>query len=97
MEGQTLGHYTIQERLGAGGMGEVYRARDEKLGREVALKILPQDFASDEKRVARFHRLAKLSMIRAPSSASTNPSKKKLVHLVRSLGLINRTLKGATP
>ena len=45
MIGQRLSHYTILDRLGKGGMGEVYLARDEKLGREVAQKILPQDFA----------------------------------------------------
>ena len=61
MIGRKLSHYTILDRLGAGGMGEVYRARDEKLGREVALKILPAEFTSDGKRVARFHREAKLA------------------------------------
>ncbi len=58
--GQTLEHYTIVEQIGVGGMGEVYRARDNTLGREVALKILPAAFAADADRVARFQREAKL-------------------------------------
>ncbi len=61
MIGQKLAHYTVLDRLGAGGMGEVYLARDEHLGREVALKILPAEFSADEKRVTRFHREAKLA------------------------------------
>src|SRR5262245_52334815 len=45
--GQSVGPYVISARLGAGGMGEVYRARDQKLGRDVAIKILPPAFTSD--------------------------------------------------
>ena len=60
MLGRTLGHYEVSEPLGAGGMGEVYRARDTRLEREVAIKVLPADFASDPERLARFEREAKL-------------------------------------
>src|ERR671913_539397 len=51
--GQTLGSYEVIAKLGEGGMGEVYRARDRKLGRDVALKILPAVFAADLERRAR--------------------------------------------
>ena len=57
--GDRLGAYEIHSALGAGGMGEVYRATDTKLGRAVALKILPDAFATDPDRVARFQREAK--------------------------------------
>ena len=60
MIGTTLAHYRITAALGAGGMGEVWRATDEKLGREVALKVLPADFAADPERLARFEREAKV-------------------------------------
>ena len=56
--GTKLGPYEILSPLGAGGMGEVYRARDTKLGRDVALKILPEAFAQDAQRMARFEREA---------------------------------------
>ena len=58
--GKSLAHYEILEPLGAGGMGEVYRARDTKLERDVAIKVLPEDFATDQDRLARFEREAKL-------------------------------------
>jgi len=57
--GKTLAHYEILELLGKGGMGEVYRARDTKLERDVAIKILPADLAGDPERLARFEREAK--------------------------------------
>src|SRR6187401_1612750 len=58
--GTKLGPYEIVVRLGAGGMGEVYRARDSRLGREVALKVLPDSLAADAERVARFEREAQI-------------------------------------
>ncbi len=59
MIGETLNHYRIVARIGRGGMGEVYAAEDTKLGRRVALKLLPADMAADEDRRARFEREAK--------------------------------------
>ena len=56
--GTTLGPYQIDAPLGAGGMGEVYQATDTKLNRDVALKVLPDAFASDPERLARFQREA---------------------------------------
>ena len=58
--GKRLGAYEIVSSLGAGGMGEVYRARDTKLGRDIALKVLPEAFSKDKERLARFEREARL-------------------------------------
>jgi eukaryotic-like serine/threonine-protein kinase len=58
MDRQTLGHYTILERIGAGGMGIVYRARDLRLKRDVAIKVLPPEAAADRDRCARFEQEA---------------------------------------
>ena len=58
--GQVLAQYSVVDALGEGGMGEVWRAEDEKLGREVALKVLPEEFAKDPERMARFEREAKV-------------------------------------
>ena len=57
---QTIAHYRITAKLGEGGMGEVYRATDTKLGRDVAVKILSASFARDPARMARFEREAKV-------------------------------------
>src|SRR5918911_5224053 len=60
LAGTRLGAYEITGTLGAGGMGEVYRARDTRLKRDVALKILPESFATDPERLARFQREAEV-------------------------------------
>ena len=70
-----LGHYEILSAIGAGGMGEIYRARDLKLNRDVAIKVLPASLAQDPDRRARFERKAKavaalgLSDARSPRTA----------------------------
>lgn len=58
--GDMLAHFEVVSKLGAGGMGEVYRARDKKLGREIAFKILPEALSHDSDRLARFEREAQL-------------------------------------
>ena len=71
--GAKLGPYEILAPIGAGGMGEVYRASDTRLDREVAIKVLPDLFSRDPERVARFQRAAKvLPALNHPNSSSTS-------------------------
>ncbi len=69
--GDKLNHYEVLEKIGAGGMGEVWRAKDTTLSRDVALKVLPPEFAADPERLARFRREAKtLAQLHHPNIAS---------------------------
>ena len=71
LSGRRLGVYELQEQIGAGGMGEVYRARDTRLGRDVAIKILPSAFTMDPQRLARFEREARaLAALNHPNIAT---------------------------
>ena len=69
--GQTILHYQIAEKIGEGGMGEVYRASDQKLARDVAIKVLPHELSDDPERLARFHREAQvLASLNHPNIAA---------------------------
>ena len=100
--GQTFCHYRIVERIGAGGIGEVYRARDTKLNRDVALKILPEVFARDAERMARFRREAQvLASLNHPNIATiyglevSNGNSALVMELVEGPTLAER-IAGAT-
>ena len=101
MVGKTLGHYEIIEPLGAGGMGDVYRARDTKLGRDVAIKVLPGDFATDQDRLARLEREAHLlAALNHPNIATIHGLEEEdgarflVLELVRGESLEQRLAKG---
>jgi len=104
MIGSTISHYRIIEKLGAGGMGVVYRAEDTKLERQVALKVLPDIFSIDPERLARFEREAKLlASLNHPNIASIygleeDAGKSFLVlELVEGETLAQRIAKGPLP
>src|SRR6266540_7041161 len=102
--GARLGSYEILSALGAGGMGEVYRARDTKLGRDVALKILPDAFASDPDRLARFTREAQtLASLNHPNVAHIHGLEESggvralVMELVEGEDLSQRIARGPMP
>jgi len=104
MIGKRFAHYEIEGALGAGGMGEVYQARDTRLGRSVAVKVLPERFARDEERVARFQREAKvLASLNHPNIAALYGLEEfegrhfLIMELVDGETLTERLAKGAIP
>ena len=87
LKGETFGSYRLLSLLGAGGMGEVYRAHDAKLGRDVAVKVLPETFAHDSDRVARFQReAAPEARTRGAGGAQGRSSGRRLRAFGRRLG-----------
>ncbi len=102
--GSKLGSYEIVGQLGAGGMGEVFRARDARLGRDVALKVLPDLFARDSDRLARFKREAQLlASLNHPNIAAiygledTNGEAALVLELVEGPTLADRIAEGPIP
>jgi Tol biopolymer transport system component len=102
--GSRLGSYDVLAKLGEGGMGEVYRARDTKLGREVALKILPEAFASDPDRLMRFEREARtLASLNHPHIAQvygvedSGTTRALVMELVAGEDLSARIARGPIP
>ena len=102
--GTRLGPYEITAQIGAGGMGEVYRARDTRLKRDVALKILPESFATDSDRLARFQREAEvLASLNHPNIAhihgleESNGTRALVMELVDGETLADRIARGPIP
>src|SRR5947207_2440409 len=89
MIGLAIAHYRITGKLGEGGMGEVFRATDTKLGREVAIKVLPEAFAQDADRMARFTREAQVL-------ASLNHPNIAVIHGVEERALVMELVEGPT-
>src|SRR5512136_1658038 len=104
LTGKTLAHYEINAPLGRGGMGEVYQAKDHKLGRNVAIKVLPEEFARDADRVARFQREAKvLASLNHPNIAAIHGLEESggtnflVLELVEGETLADRLKRGPIP
>jgi serine/threonine-protein kinase len=102
--GNELGPYRVLKKLGAGGMGEVYRATDTNLGRDVAIKVLPEAFAQDPERIARFEREAKtLASLSHPNIAIIHGLEKShgtyalVMELVEGEDLSERIARGPIP
>jgi serine/threonine protein kinase len=98
--GTRVGSYEVSDLLGAGGMGEVYRARDTRLGRDVAIKILPERFASDAERRARFEREAQLlASLNHPNIATDHGLEDRalVMELVEGPTLADRLGRGPLP
>ena len=102
--GSRLGHYDVTALIGEGGMGEVYRARDTKLYRDVALKVLPQAFTDDPDRLARFEREAKvLASLNHPNIGSiygleeAEGTRALVLELIEGPTLADRISKGPIP
>src|ERR1039458_8885955 len=96
----TIAHYRITSKLGEGGMGEVYRARDAKLNRDVAIKVLPAAFANDAQYMARFEREAQvLASLNHPNIAQIYGLEQNAIvmELVEGETLAARLAKGTVP
>src|SRR3954468_20140205 len=97
---QTIAHYRITSKLGEGGMGAVYRAVDTKLHRDVAIKILPDDFAADPDRLARFARESQvLASLNHPNIAAIYGVEDRalILELVEGPTLADRIARGPIP
>ena len=104
MIGHNIAHYTITEKIGEGGMGEVYRATDTKLKRDVALKVLPESFTQDPQRLARFTREAQvLASLNHPNIGAIHGLEEEdgvralVLELIEGEDLSERIAKGPIP